>query len=145
MTRILLLSGLLISSIYSSLSQKATISGYIQDEKNKEVLIGANIFATNGQSGVNTNNFGFYSYTLPQGEYEIVVSYIGYQSDTIDVSLHNDTTINIALDATIELETIEIEADKVVNNDRIGMLTLSAEQLKTIPALGGEADISSRV
>ena len=64
-----------------SVAQKAeyTISGYISDESSSEKLISANVFNGETYVGTTTNNFGFYSLTLPAGKVLLQVSYIGYE------------------------------------------------------------------
>src|ERR671924_1174459 len=58
-----------------------TISGYVKDKYSGETLIGAYILLESDPSiGTATNSYGFYSFTLPAGEYRIVYSYLGYQS-----------------------------------------------------------------
>ena len=63
--------------------EKFTISGYITDKNNGETIIGANVFCADLKAGVTTNTYGFYSLTLPEGNYEISFSFIGYQTDGI--------------------------------------------------------------
>ena len=61
-------------------SRKFTISGYVTDGASSETLIGANILESRRSTGTATNPFGFYSLTLPEGETELVFSYLGYES-----------------------------------------------------------------
>ena len=59
---------------------KVTISGYVTDSKNGELLAGVTIFDINHKTGTSTNAYGFYSITIPAGDYELQYSYIGYQT-----------------------------------------------------------------
>src|SRR5687768_6913752 len=60
--------------------QRVTISGYIQDAGTKEALIGANIYETRLHQGTSTNQYGFYSITLPAADTLILIfSFIGYK------------------------------------------------------------------
>ena len=54
-----------------------TISGYVQDESSGESLIGVSIYDKKTYKGTATNQYGFYSLTLPKGNYEIIFSFIG--------------------------------------------------------------------
>src|SRR5882757_2940234 len=77
---------LLISPFVSWSQGKVTLSGTITDKSTGEVLIGAAIiFPGEHGAGATTNAYGFYSITVPRGNYAIVSSYIGYVADTIHI------------------------------------------------------------
>ncbi len=64
---IMLFCAFLLVSL-NTFSQRVTISGYVQDVNTKEVLIGANIYEARLQKGTATNQYGFYSLTLPASD-----------------------------------------------------------------------------
>jgi hypothetical protein len=74
----------LFSEAYGShspqLQKKFTISGYVSDKDNGEMLAGVTIFMNNLKTGTSTNTYGFYSITIPAGNYDLQYSYIGYQT-----------------------------------------------------------------
>ena len=70
----------LLAFATSFAQDRFTVSGIISDEKSNETLIGVNISSKNTKSFAVTNEYGFYSLTLPKGEYEIVISYVGFQT-----------------------------------------------------------------
>ncbi len=140
MTKIIL-SLIAICSFCSIQAQTYTLSGYIKDKESRENLIGANLYEEKNQKGTNTNDYGFYSLSLPKGEVELVVSYIGYQADTLVISLTENQQLDINLSPTVALSTVEVKARRGTNDDRLGTIRLSAKELKGIPSLGGEADI----
>lgn len=84
------------------ITQNITLSGFIKDSSNKEVLIGASIYIPETGNGTMTNNFGFYSLTLPAGKYNMAISYVGYKSKLITVSTEGQRDIVLANDAAIE-------------------------------------------
>ncbi|MCE3260523.1 MAG: hypothetical protein K0S12_2164, partial [Bacteroidetes bacterium] len=61
---------------------KFTVSGYIKDSKNGEALIGATIVKQGTQIGTSTNEYGFFSLTLPKGEHTLLINIIGYKTIT---------------------------------------------------------------
>ena len=63
--------------------RKVTLSGHVTDAESGETLIGAGIFS--GSTGVVTNSYGFYSLTVPEGDIDLSVSYIGYARKTVRV------------------------------------------------------------
>ncbi|NJK87455.1 MAG: carboxypeptidase-like regulatory domain-containing protein, partial [Bacteroidales bacterium] len=87
MKNLLAISIFLFYSLNTLNAQKFTISGSIRDAQNGESLIGVNIFVKNTTTGVISNPYGFYSLSLPKGEYQIVASYLGY--------MEIDTLINL--------------------------------------------------
>ncbi len=124
-----------------------TISGYVKDQQSGETLIGANIFLANDQAtGTVTNTYGFYSITLPKGQYQIVYSYLGYQHQVLTVDLEESKVLNVNLTSGIEMKEVVVEAkaneeDENVQSTSMGRVTLPVEQIKITPALLGEIDI----
>jgi hypothetical protein len=125
-------------------SQKATISGYVTDSNNGEALIGAKIFIPSIKQGSITNNYGFYSLTLPLGKYTIEYRYSSFSTLTKEIDLTKDVTVNIELGAAVNnLNEVEINAKKGenVNSVQLGQVELEMEQIKTLPAFMGEVDV----
>ena len=74
---------------FSAIAQnKHTISGYIQDESSGENLIGVSVYEKETFKGSSSNTYGFYSLTLPQGNYTIVYSYIGMKELSVNINLN---------------------------------------------------------
>lgn len=122
---------------------KATIKGYIKEKESDENLIGAHAFHVEGLSGTISNNYGFYSITLPVGKTTLNYSYVGYQNNTISFNLQKDTIINNSLGFDLMDELI-ISSEKpipVQETTEMGVMRLSSKQLKSRPAVGGEVDI----
>lgn len=143
MIRALLILGLLLPVI--SFSQKRyTVSGYVKDAYTGETLIGASI-AVNGNKGVSSNSFGFYSITLPEGNYRFLISYIGYNSTALRIDLAADTVLNIDMFTAVSLSTeVTVTARKResnVKNAQMGKVALPIEQIKSVPAFLGEVDL----
>jgi len=133
-----LLSPLLLSS------QSFTISGYIEDLETGEKLIAANVFDANSLDGTISNNFGFYSITLPQGQVNLKYSYIGYQDESRFIQLNRDTVMNITLSSSVELETITISAEeskRIAEETQMSIAEIPIAQIKNVPALLGEVDV----
>lgn len=93
-------------------SRKFTISGYVTDGASSETLIGANILESRRSTGTATNPFGFYSLTLPEGETELVFSYLGYESRHSRFELTKDTLLNVRLDSNNQLAEVVVLSDK---------------------------------
>lgn len=126
-------------------AQKSTLSGYVKDASNGEVLLGASIYLAELQNGAVTNEYGFYSIKVPNGQYTVKVSYIGYATVTKQVNLTQDQKLDIELPVEGQaLETVVVTSEKQDANIRNTQMSVNKLEIKTIqkmPAFFGEADI----
>jgi hypothetical protein len=127
-------------------SEKLTVSGYVKDSKNGEGLIGASVFVKELLTGTTTNTYGFYSLTLPKGNYTLVITSVGYRKSIRDVKL---TEQNVTLNLEVVEDGQEL-AEVVVNgkreDDNVKAIEMSVNKvdmktIKKIPALLGEVDL----
>jgi hypothetical protein len=122
-----------------------TVSGYVKDQSNGEGLIGVSVYVREAETGVVTNPYGFYSLTLPAGNYTLVFSYIGYQRVEKTVNLDADKTVSIEMsDESTDLQEVTISTQKEDENVRGIEMSVNRVEMKTIrkmPALLGEVDL----
>ncbi len=122
-----------------------TISGYISDGSSKETLIGANVFDKLSNKGIVSNNYGFYSLSLPVGEVVLSASYVGYAMDDIAFTLTKDTVIPIVMNTSLTLQEVVVEARKgalsSVENTQLGAMSVSSALVNSVPAILGEVDL----
>ena len=77
-----------------------TVSGFIRDAKTGEDLIGATVSIKElSNKGSGTNSYGYYSLTLPSGQYEITAQYMGYEPKVEQVDLTAPRKIDFLLTA----------------------------------------------
>ncbi len=139
--------GILLLCIISlpSFGQKKnhTISGYIKEKGSGELLIGVNIYIKGTQIGTVSNNYGFYSLSLPPQDLELTYSYVGFQAIIYKFKLSKDTVININLASSIELSEVEIVGNREGISDQAEMsvVKIPINQMKQVPALLGERDV----
>ena len=131
---------------FSAFSQeKHTISGTIYDDSNNETLIGVSIYFPEVNIGTTTNEYGFYSVTLPEGIYEIQLSYLGYATISETINLKEKLSRNFKLKEEAEsLDEIVIESNIENLNVRTPQMSvnkLTSATIKQIPVVLGEADI----
>lgn len=121
------------------------VCGYVTDEATGETLIGAGVTvaSTGSATGTSTNNFGFYSLTLPEGEVELTYSYIGCAAKTKRISLRKDLTINVALAPSAELKEARITArkDAGIRSTYMGAIEVPNELIDNTPVVLGEKDV----
>ena len=144
--RILLRSACLLAvliSVEASAQRKVTVSGHITDSGSGETLIGAGIFEGASRTGAVTNNFGFYTLTLPAGEYDFQYSYVGYEDLVVHIDLVRDTTVNVSMKSGETLSSARIVASKDagIQSTYLGAIDLPVNQIKNTPVLFGESDV----
>ncbi len=125
-------------------AQKFTVSGYITDSKNGEVLIGANIYDANSFSGTVTNSYGFYSLTLPQGKVTLTVSYVGYATFQKEITLTKNMAISVELEPSVSIGEVLVEGTRSeggVQSSQMSLVEVPMKTIKNLPSLLGEADI----
>ena len=137
---------LLLFDLARGFSQiKYSLTGYIKDSLSSETLIGATISVNGKERGVNSNQYGFYSITLPAGKYRISTSYVGYQSKETEIELSRNTAFNFLLAPKVstneEVFVYSKRRDGNVKNAQMGKIDLSMSQVKALPVLFGEVDI----
>ena len=125
--------------------EKFTLSGSISDEQNNETLIGVNIIVPELKTGTTTNEYGFYSITLPKGNYEIVISYLGYDNLVERIDLTDNISKNFQLKEAIQnLDEVVIteNVEKLnISNAQMSVNSLTAKTIKQLPVVLGEADV----
>ncbi|MBI3238016.1 MAG: TonB-dependent receptor [Flavobacteriia bacterium] len=126
--------------------EKATLSGTIEEGKKGEELIGATIKIKDQNIGAQTNEYGFYSLTLPVGTYTFIISSYGYESLDTTINLATSQQLNIQLkeEGGTELEEVVITTERQDGNVKdpvMGVERLDPKELSKIPVLFGEKDI----
>lgn len=136
-----------ITSRYVILKKKQrhyTISGFVRDSVSDECLINASIHdRLSGKGGV-TNNYGFYSLTLPPGRITLSTSYVGYGPAEQTFVLQSDTLIDLLLSPRGRLGEVVIEASNphgFVSDPQLGKMLLTPKEIRQVPALLGEPDL----
>lgn len=135
-------------AIKQSTARRHTISGYITDEVSGETFIGANIYNITSGEGTITNEYGFYSITVPEGETQLRFSYVGCEPESRNIILDKNTELNIKLKPNRELSEVVIYGQKSetgINATQMGALDIPLEVMKSTPALLGEADIMKTI
>ena len=135
-----------MSLIKATHAQNFTINGYIKDSANGETFIGSSIrVAENASIGATSNAYGFYSLSLPKGNYTLLYSYLGFETVERKIELNQNLSINIDLKKRNILEKAIVITDKrkdeSVKSTQMGQIELSTEQIKNIPAIFGEVDV----
>lgn len=136
---------ILLTAHYTHAQNKFTINGVVKDASNGETLIGATVYIKELKNGATTNEYGFYSLTLPVGNYTIDFSYVGFELIAQSITLDKNTQLNIELKPEAsQLEEVVVQAElEQANVQNLEMSTnkLEMKTILKIPTLLGEADV----
>jgi hypothetical protein len=125
-------------------AQSYAVSGEVRDRATGESIIGATVIIKGKNSGAVTNSFGFYSITLPTGNYEMELRCVGYETLTISIKL------NANVHKDFELSPVSFTGGPViiegtrrdnVGSTDMGKIEIGIDQIKKIPVIFGEVDI----
>ena len=122
-----------------------TISGYVQDNSNNELIIGASVIVKELQIGTVTNNYGFFSLTLVEGDYDLIFQSLGFEDQSLNFSLDRNISVNIFLNENIEsLDEVILSKnieDVDVELPLLSMNILSGNTIRQTPVVFGESDL----
>ncbi|NER15798.1 TonB-dependent receptor [Spongiivirga citrea] len=132
-------------SAYSFSQKRFTLSGTITDKASNETLIGVTVAILELKTGTVTNEYGFYSISVPPGEYTVQISYIGFQNIFQKINLDKDQKIDFKISEAVEqLEEVIVTDDSKkidIKTPQMSVNTLQVETIKKIPVVLGEADV----
>ncbi|MGN7513898.1 MAG: TonB-dependent receptor [Allomuricauda sp.] len=125
--------------------QKHTLSGTVSEATSNESLIGVTIAISELKTGTTTNEYGFYSITLPEGEYQVIVSYLGFQEVVKTITLDKNLKLDFNLiEKTEELQEVVVtdDVEKLdIRKPQMSVTSLASQTIKQIPVVLGEADV----
>jgi hypothetical protein len=122
----------------------AILSGYVRDIKSGEAVVGASIYVVNTKAGIATDQFGYFTITLPRGRHLLNIRGLGMRDTRRQIILYSDGRLNIEMQEQINsLKEVKISADKVANvrSVEMGITRMDIKDIKQIPAAFGEADV----
>ncbi|MFT3739736.1 MAG: TonB-dependent receptor [Breznakibacter sp.] len=137
---------LLLASTTLLLAQsKYTVSGTVSQESSGETLIGVTVVVVEKPTvGVATNEYGFYSISLPNGNYTLRFSYVGYNQESVSVKLDSNITVSINMSDENSLQEVVVSSKR--DNDNLTKATMGTEVLNMkevakLPVVFGEKDL----
>ena len=135
----------LLSALSSFGQEKFTLSGTIIDANSNETLIGVNVVIPELKTGVTTNEYGFYSITIPKGNYTVQISYLGYLTISESISLNQNIKNNFNLYSNeTALQEVIITDNKTkidIKKPEMSVNKLSISAIKKMPVVLGEVDV----
>lgn len=127
-------------------SQKITINGYITDQATGERLIGASIIIVGSTSGTTSNNYGFYSITVPSSNDSLRIQFssVGYEPYLAKIAANKDEKIAVQLQSKKLLQEVVVTSSRrndIQNRTQMSSISVDPQFIKNIPAFLGEADV----
>lgn len=123
---------------------RATLAGYVRNSASGEPIVGASVYLDNPRVGTATDQFGYYSITLPRGRHELKLRSIGMKDGRRRIVLYDDGKFDLEMaDDVIALKEVVIEAekDKNVSGLQMGQERVDIRSIKQVPTALGEADL----
>jgi hypothetical protein len=143
--KLFLLVLILSSLIFAQENGTHTLSGFIYDKANGETMIGANIFVPELGVGTSSNVYGFYSLTLPNGEYIVDISFLGYEKLSEKIDFNSSNTRDFFLISELldleEIVVVDEKADENIKSTNMGTKDIAPKEISKVPVLLGEKDI----
>ncbi len=123
-----------------------TVSGYVVDDTDKESLIGATIWFDEVKMGTSANTSGFFSISIPEGNYLLRSTFVGYDNYQQFLHLKNDTIIEVGLQPSeTVLQEVEVTSEKEEAVENLMKLKSSfkvkSSLVKDAPSFLGESDL----
>src|ERR1700761_2168422 len=122
----------------------ANLAGYVKNAKSGEGIIGASVYNPDSHIGITTDQFGYFSLTLPRGRQTLAIKGLGMKDTRRKIILYSDGKLNIDMQEQVtSLKEVTISAEKVANvrSVEMGVNKLDIKSIKQIPTAFGEADV----
>ena len=121
-----------------------TISGFLEDSLSGERLVAANVYDYLSGKGTTTNEYGFYSLSIPRGKAALSFSYLGFNPKTYQINIKKNIHFNVPLKASITLAEVVVVDSKYQLKEGLSVTdapNFASGKLAKMPSIGGEPDI----
>tara|TARA_Y100000589_G_scaffold332344_1_gene392088 strand:- start:55932 stop:58286 length:2355 start_codon:yes stop_codon:yes gene_type:complete len=141
---------LTLAIVISSISAFAqgTIRGFVYDEETGEPIIFTTVFLKGTTYGASTDVNGYFSITkVKPGSYKLMVTYIGYDTASVYITIKGNEIINQKLfikKSSIKLKTVDISAEKqeLKTQVKMSVTKVTPKEISSMPSVGGEPDLA---
>ena len=140
--------GLSLLSLFAQAQDYGTLRGFVYEKETGEPVMFANVILEGTTFGASTNIDGFFTIAkVPTGTYNALGLYIGYDTAMVQVSIEKDkiTTEKFYLgESSLQLTTVEVSAERqeMKTEVRTSVTKVTAKEITTMPAVGGEPDLA---
>ncbi len=131
-----------------NISGNVTLSGYITNKNTKDPVAGVTVFVQKLSAGTVSNQFGYYSITLPRGAHQVQFSFVGMKNKVINVNLYGTGELNVDMTSVlIPLKETVVSAQRSMTLQRyeVGAEKINITSFKLLPTSMGESDIIKNI
>jgi len=135
-------------SISSIIAQNATVRGFVYEKQSGEPIIFTNVYLLKTGYGAATDVNGYFAITqIPPGSYSLIVTYLGYDTLNIPISLKPGDVItkNLQIEkSSVSLGVVNVSAEREAarTETRTSIVKVTPIEIKQIPSVGGQADLA---
>jgi len=139
---------ILLLSTSQAQSEDASIRGFVYETASGEPIIFTNVYLYQTTYGAATDVNGFFAITkVPPGNYTLMVTYLGYDTLKMDISLNAGQLLsqNLFLEkSSVLLETVSISGEREAarTETRTSIVKVTPMEIKQIPSVGGQPDLA---
>jgi hypothetical protein len=134
--------------IISSYAQNGSIKGFVYEKKSGEPVIFTNVYLEGTSIGSATDVNGYFNISrVPAGNYQLVVSYVGYDSLKQVVKVAPNKTANLKLflkESSVKLEEFVVSAERQELKKAVyaSITKVTPKQIAKLPSVGAVPDLA---
>lgn len=141
---------LLLSVLFLNISVFAQndVKGFVYEKSTEEPMMFCNVYLKGTTMGASTDINGFFNITkIPDGDYILMVTNLGYDTISESISLRNNQVLNKKIylqESSVMLEAVSITADKIEarTETKTSVVNVTPKVITRIPTMGGQADLA---
>ena len=130
------------------MAQDNSVKGFVYEESTGEPVMFSNVYLKGTTYGGSTNENGYFNISrIPDGNYTLLITCVGYDTITEQISLAKGRVINKKYnlkETSLKLETVTITADKIEarTETKTSVISVTPKTITKIPSMGGQADFA---
>jgi len=138
----------LLTTSYAAFSQQGTIRGFVYEKESGEPVLFTSVYLLQTNFGAATDINGYFAITkIPDGKYTLVITYLGFDTLTENITISGSNVISkkyYLTKAMYALEGVNITAEYTEQRSetRTSVVKVTPKQIKQIPSIGGQADLA---
>ena len=142
---------ILVLFFFNSYSQNSSIRGFVYDKSSGEPIIFCNVFLEGTTIGAPTDVNGMYNISkVPEGNYNLVVTYLGYDTTRVEINPSGKQilTINLEIEeSSIKLNEVKISAEREAMRTEVNAaaIKITKKELEMVPTIGGDPDLAQYI
>jgi hypothetical protein len=146
--RLAFMLAVLCATVATSLAQQGKIKGFVYDKATGEPVLFTSVYLKGTSLGAATDVNGYYLISnIPPGEYTLMVTYLGYDTVKVAVSVAAKALVaqNLFLEkSSVKLTEVQISADReeATTEIRTSVTKLTPKEMKQLPSVSGESDLA---